>query len=240
MKSRGFTLIELLVVITIIGLIGTLTSVSFVSAKDKGRIAAGLATSRVVYETISETTAGAWSFDECTGNDAYDSSGTTNDGWITGTANWSSDTPTKSGCSLLFNGSNYISTGKIWDVKHDNFTITAWFKTSYSGEQIMVTSGYEDLLEMENGRMHLDLSVSGSSPPGSKRVDDNKWHFVIVTGDSTSIRVYLDGSRQPDLEIPAQSDVYSGEFLIGRCGAGGNFHGYLDDVRVYQHSYSAK
>lgn len=239
MNRNGFTLIELLIVISIIGLVGTLSTVSFASAKEKARIAVGKATSRIVYDTIADDAVGVWSFDECSGSTVNDVSGIANHSAIFGTTNWSSDSPSGSGCSLRFNGSTYVSSGATWNVQHNNFTITAWFKTSYNGEQIMVTSGNEDILEMHTGRMHFDLAISGSSPLGTKRVNDNKWHFVIVTGDDTSMRVYLDGAKQPDLEIPPQTDVYSGEFLIGRCEAGYNFRGYLDDVRIYQRSFTA-
>lgn len=238
MIKNGFTLIELLIVISIVGLIGTLSTVSFVSAKEKARIAVGQANSRIVYDTIADDAVGVWSFDECSGTTVNDVSGIANHGTVNGTATWSPDTPSGSGCSLRFNGSTDVTSGATWNVQHNNFTITAWFKTSYNGEQIIVTSGNEDIFELHSGRSHFDLAVSGSSALGTKKVNDNKWHFVIVTGDDTSMRVYFDGAKQPDLEIPPQTDVYSGEFLIGRCAAGYNFRGYLDDVRIYQHSFT--
>lgn len=233
MNKRGFTLTELLIVIAIIGLLGTLSIASFSSSKEKARIAGGQLISKTILDAVGDDAIGSWNFDECNGGIAYDASGTSHNGTLVGSPGWSSITPTNTGCSLAFDGSSdYISTSYNWSAVHNNFTVSAWFKTTSTGDEVIVSNGNTHALRTNNGRAG---SCIASCILGTKRIDDGKWHFIAVTGDDSSIRIYLDALSKPYATMSASTNVSIGQMSIGHCTFGGyNFKGYIDDVRIYQ------
>jgi prepilin-type N-terminal cleavage/methylation domain-containing protein len=80
--KRGFTLIELLVVIAIIGLLSTLSVVSFSNSKEKARISKGAALSSQVLRSLGDEGLLRWDFDECSGTSVVDQSGATANGTL--------------------------------------------------------------------------------------------------------------------------------------------------------------
>lgn len=239
MKS-GFTLIELMVVVAMIGLMSTLSIVSFSTSREKARIATAQTSAKMYYDSLGDESIGVWNFDECSGTSLTDMSGQKHIATMQSGISWSTDTNKNNGCSMKFNGSGgYIDGGGLWNFNYNNFAASAWFKTSNNNEQVILTSGNNDVLEMHNGHMHMDMIID-SSPEGAKLVSDNKWHFALVTGDNTSIRIYLDGSNKPEVTMDSYPDAYSGQIYIGRCASGYYFNGLIDDVRIYQRSLTAK
>lgn len=238
-KRRGFTLIELLVVFSVIGLVSTLSITSFSTTKAKAKIAKGLSYEQSVYSLVADDAVAIWDFNECTGTIANDISGNAHHATLLGTT-WSTDTPAKQGCSLSFDGSSaQVDPSYTWSFNHQNFTASAWYKTKKSGEQVIFMVGDENVLEMLNGRLRVNLLMNAASAP--KKTNDNIWHFVAITGDAGSIRVYVDGQSKPDITITGDTDSYSGDLVMGRCTGGSwYFSGLLDDIRIYQRSLTAK
>lgn len=239
MRRRGFTLIELLIVIGVIGLLATLSIASFSTSKEKARIAAGQLVSKTILDAVGDDAIGSWNFDECGGSTAFDASGTSHNGTLVGTPGWAPITPTNNGCSLAFDGSSdYISTSYNWTAAHNNFTVSAWFKTTSTGDEVIVSNGNTHAIRTNSGRAGSCLA---SCVLGTGRIDDGKWHFIAVTGDNTSIRVYLDALSKPYAIMAASSNVSVGQMSIGHCSFGGyNFNGYIDDVRIYQRALTVR
>lgn len=237
--ERGFTLIELLVVFSVIGLVSTVSITSFSTAKAKAKIANGLSNEQTVYSTVADDAVAIWDFNECTGSVANDLSGNSRHATLIGTT-WSTDTPSKQGCSLSFNGSgDQVDPNYSWSFNHQNFTASAWFKTKKSAEQVIFMIGDENVVEMLNGKLRVNLSSNTAN--ATKKTNDNIWHFVAITGDSNSVRLYVDGKNTPDITISGDADAYSGQMLIGRCTGGSwYFSGLLDDIRIYQRALTAK
>lgn len=73
MKTRGFTLIELLVVIAIIGLLATMSVVSFSTSREKARLANGLAMSGQVLRGLGDEAIAVYNMDDCTGSTTHGS-----------------------------------------------------------------------------------------------------------------------------------------------------------------------
>lgn len=240
MKSPGFTLVELLIVISIVGLLSTLSVVSFGNAKEKARIAAAQHLSKSILESIGENAVGVWGLDECTGATATDGSGLGHDGSISYNIapGWTTDTPLKIGCSLYFDGvnsyDNYIDTTDVWNLRNNSFTVTAWIKvTSTDSGVILSQLDTPILLIGSNG--YLNTCLTGACIAGTKPYNDGKWHLVVVTGDINFLRIYVDNLATPYLSVPNTTASLSGYLAIGHLYYGGwNYTGFVDDVNVYQ------
>ena len=193
-----------------------------------------------------------------------DRSDSSNDGTPTNMedSGFIADTPGgTSGYSAILDGiDEYIDIGNPaeLDFAHDDeFTISAWFKTSFSGSQQTIVSkkiqgttnrGYT--LGTLDDQMYLELH--NTSSPGTllikvdtdlANVNDGAWHHIAASYDGTVTQVaanvsfVLDGS-EPSLSI--EDDNLTGTisnsspFVIGAVADGYvSFDGYIDDVAVY-------
>lgn len=240
MKSRGFTLIELLVVIAIVGLLGTLSVVSFGNAREKARVAAAQHLAKSIKESIGENALGAWGIDECTGTVVRDVSGQNHDSPISYNTSprWSTDTPLKVGCSLYLDTGtgydDYIDTSLLWTLNSTKFTATLWIKTTSTDSGVILSQETTPILLMgTNG--YLGTCFPSTCQDGPKRYNDGKWHLVVVTGDTSSVKIYVDNLAKPYLSVANSPMSLSGNLAIGHLYYGGwNFNGFIDDVNVYE------
>lgn len=168
-----------------------------------------------------------------------DQSGYSRHAPITG-ATWSTNTPSGKGCSLSFNGTtNYVATPVTTPIQANNFTITGWFKTSVgAGLQVAFSNSSMHPIHL-NGTV-MRLCVNGCSV-GTTAMNDNKWHFIAVVGDNTSIRQYIDGRSVPEQTQGAVTTLISGTFYIGAMNSTSYFfNGLMDETRIFGRSLTSK
>jgi hypothetical protein len=136
-----------------------------------------------------------------------------------------------------------------------NFTITTWFKTSKTSNQLLLSGASsqhqnEMLLWLSNPTTMMPfIKDVRKSISLSKNVADDNWHMGVFTRNSSSGCFYLDGQLEGcQSGYPTGSiNIDSGGLIIGQeqDSVGGsfdkaqNFVGYQDEVKIYENAMDA-
>jgi len=159
-----------------------------------------------------------------------------------------------------FDGDNdYVTFGEILDMGTNDWTLSAWFKTSTTGVQQGIISkrtsgateqgyrvfiGSDDKVKAElNDGTHSTFSVLQTSSAGT--FQDGQWHHVAVTFDRNGyMKLYIDGNSEDQTDISA-TDGYDIDttrpLLVGASGNGTvfNFDGVIDEARIFNRVLSS-
>jgi len=181
-------------------------------------------------------------FDEGSGDTAYDSSSSNYDGVISGASYVAGLTNT----ALSFDGNDSVSFGDVLDFGTSDFSALAWVKTTNTwGYHILFSkkSGSSDhfvLRTRNQGILECNI-YDGSNKVnliGSISVTDGLWHLICITGDRDgALRLYIDNVEDTAYsDMSALNDINnSGSFMIG--GEGGSiaegFIGTVEGAKVY-------
>jgi chitodextrinase len=192
---------------------------------------------------------GYWNFDENSGKVAHDTSGSQNNGKVSG-ATW---TPGKVNSALSFNGvRNSVITPRI--AIGTTFSVSTWVKPAGS-----VQGAYSRIVETQyNGGLYLGTNASGtrykfivntgSGATGSCGFGFGcaeggaitaGWHLITGTFDGATARLYVDAvmvasetfTAPPNTNYP----VYIGQYY----GGGYGWNGAIDEVRLYNRALAA-
>jgi len=259
MKNKSFTLIELLVVIAVIGLLASIVIVNLTGTRSKANIARGLQFNQSIHHALGAYAVGVWSFDEGSGTIANDASGYGNNGTLVNGPVWrcaSTDpnyTPSGPGCSLQFDGADdYVDMGDILDQPENDFTISAWVKSTSTATGnnngivykratgYSYSSGYR--LNMPNGafNLHIANGITSTSLSSGSGYNNGNWHHVAgIVKRNDELRIYVDGVSVANTPTTLTGSIDSTVNLgIGALVIGTSyyhpFNGLIDDVRIYE------
>jgi len=187
-----------------------------------------------------------WPLDEGSGTTAVDMTGNGHDGTIGGTANWVAG---QIGLALDFDGSStYIDMDDR--VVEGTWTLAMWIKP----RDIPYSSGYYAVMHTDAwnaGAVHLHLRNttsllnadfnSGPSVTSTTVLQENEWYHAVVTvtgeGGNAS-QMYINGVLE-DTGSGGSGVPFLGPLNFGSWNnAGRNYHGLMDDIRVYDHVLS--
>lgn len=191
---------------------------------------------------------GWWTMDnnDINGTTYYDKSGLGNN--ATSTSASPQIAPGK--INEAFQASTGLATGDINAMDSQSaITISTWIKATSTVTQAMIVSKkplnsvfglyFESggLLRMRGGGFTSTYQLSYSPPI-------NVWKHLVAILNGTTGEVYIDGVSQGQQTINAMGSSAFG-LRIGRAesddvGAGYNFPGSLDDVRIYNYALSAQ
>ena len=242
MNRRGFTLVELLVVIAIIGLLATFAVVQLSSARDKARLAKGLAQSGQILRSVGDDLVGRWDFDECaTTGPAIDSSGYGNNLTLGSGVTETAVSPNGQGCSLTFDGTGQVTKTITGLGAQQTKTLWVYISGSAAGDPYLLDEGVNNnFIGLHLSRFLVGTGVSPNYFSSSVPVVSGKWYFLAVTYDGTTMRLYVDGSFDNSKNVASQTPAST--ITLGEYGGGGAYYlnGNLNDVRLYNRSLASK
>ena len=191
---------------------------------------------------------GYWNFDEASGAVANDTSGNANNGTFTGTGITHSTVLPPTSCfvnthSVAFDGSGgYVSVADNASMDPaSQISISFWMNPS------TVTNGYQHIVFKQgpvvtsygvwlNGN-HVYMEDNDNSVRGmnsNAAVTAGAWHYITVTYDGTTQKLYIDGVLDNSQSIPGITLTYTNSPVkIGNGDYNNPFAGYVDDLRIY-------
>ena len=193
--------------------------------------------------TLAELVA-YWPLDEGSGTTAVDVIGGY-DGTIGGTANWM---PGQNGLALDFDGSStYIDVDG--EIVRGTFTYASWIRP----RDIPYTSADQDYyavmhtdawsagavhahLRQNTSLLNMDIN-SGPGVTSTTVLQEDEWYHFALTVDGGASQLYINGVLEA--EGSGGGNAFLGPLNFGSWNnAGRNYHGLMDDIRIYDHVLS--
>ena len=207
------------------------------------------------FADLNQGLVGHWTFDEGSGTIAQDSTANHNDATIYGGAQWGEGMV---GGALCFDGVNDYAVAD--HINPDYLTVACWVKWSHfdtTGGGVAWLSN-ADSTPREGYLMYgcseatpNSFSYFVTTPSGCHggavdvvTLDVDTWYHFVVTYDGDILRVYVDGDPVVEDDQPSGPVVATSNPLIfGKAYEPNNpwsinFHGYLDDARIYDRALS--
>ena len=187
---------------------------------------------------------GYWKMDEPSGTTTVSDSYRSN----TGTSNSSTNVVAgKLGNARSFNGSSqFITVPNNSALNPSAITISAWTYTTDqpSGKNYEIVdkannSGYRFRITEGGTASWFDQGCGVSCVSGVGTVPLNQWNNIIVTGDSSGLKLYLNGVLTGSTAVAYSGSSTADALEIGRSSAFADyFKGNIDEVRLYNRSLS--
>jgi hypothetical protein len=187
---------------------------------------------------------GHWQFDEGAGIDAFDSSGNGHDGTLRGGADW-----VGARCAFAVELDGFGDWADLGAVSLGSSAYTAGicFKTSGGRRQTIFaateagTDNHLMLVQLESdGRIrYLHRFPAGTSGGteifSTDAFADDRWHYVTAVKTTATVTLHVDGRQVAQAAdtsaVESPVDLIAG--ASSTSGGADDFHGSLDEIRVY-------
>lgn len=158
----------------------------------------------------------------------------------------------KQDSAYFFNGtSSYVQIADPASVNLTEFTLSAWYKTTSSSIQSIVskqvgTPSFSEALSlgMSNGIVQGYMeNIESVTLFDTSASNDGKWHHVVFVKDKKNEQVvlYVDNKLRSELTNPLPDFGNTGPIRLGSTSLGYLFwDGALDDIFFYNRSLDAK
>ncbi|MBM3891027.1 MAG: LamG domain-containing protein, partial [Verrucomicrobia bacterium] len=187
-----------------------------------------------------------WRFDEGAGDTAQDASGNKHTAKIVRAAR----TPdAKLGEALKFDGNAHVEAGGLGS--HETLSVALWVKAGElknTWSPLLFTSTAQQsafhFSLLRDGTPNVAINVGGKNWIHSRArcsLADGQWHHLAVVCDSRIggyIQFFVDGRKDADAPLDTGVPLDLSAFRLGAWSSwerhpDNNFHGHLDEVRIY-------
>ncbi len=144
------------------------------------------------------------------------------------------------GEALDFDGNDYLTMdGVADDFTNDDVTMTAWIKTTMSGEGDWFSNNAvsnQFLLCILGGDI---LFFEGGFKPGAGvTANDGEWHHVVAVRENMDVKLYMDGMYRPSADFTSVTTFAEGDRWSLAQEWDGNsasdfYTGSVDEARIY-------
>ena len=162
------------------------------------------------------------------------------------------EAPTDSTSGLSFDGSKFgeIANGERFDMTESDYSIYARIKTRKDGTIFAQTRNQEDWLPqgktffLRDGRPTFDIGWVGAVQ-SNRKVNDGKWHDVVLTWDAGSkqVQFFVDGKPARRGKLAPEGELEDPVVRIGFTNSNfpesSFFDGEMEEVRFYQRKLTA-
>ena len=199
-----------------------------------------LVLSLVLTSVVKADLIGWWRFEEGSGTIATDSSDYGNDGILNGNCTWVEG---YFGGGLELNNS-YVAIDAIADdLTENNFTVSAWIKTTMTGDGNVIgskndASSHDFILGVDSGNLLVEADSLNTYPP---IINDGEWHFIAYVRDGDAAFAYTDGDLVGE-ETPSGDPAGQTRWSIGMewdSAPSDFYNGVVDDVHFFNNPLSA-
>jgi len=258
-KTTGFTLIELLVVISIMSLLSSVILAALGSARERGRITAGLKFSTHTFRAFGGYDDATYptlvfDFNERSTNPSANSISdfTKRYSGTVGAGLWSTtDTPTGRGSSLKFHPSPSANPITISPnvALSNRLTMSVWVKVPASEADLMsifsnrkqagassnitgiLLGLYLGLVQVFNTDQSRATFVSNST------INDGNWHHIAFTTTGSQCVIYIDGrpdtSGSCSIVASNSNNTFIGKEKRGSSDESNLYSATIDDLAIY-------
>ena len=158
---------------------------------------------------------------------------------IRGGVSYTTDRKGHSTSALQMNGSYYVY---MWNVPQQSHTsLSVWVKRGgqYTQAEIVRPNGRGPAVYQMNYAFEGDVFTSLYTPyVTSGAYFDQAWHHLVVTYDSTNLKLYVDGVLTGTMNNSQPFVSTSVYYLLGHLTSGGYWKGAIDDLRFYSRTLS--
>ncbi len=186
-----------------------------------------------------------YTFDAGSGMTVADASGNGNTGTAEGSPGW---VPGKINGAMEFSGDDYVDCGDAASlVIRDAITVACWIKVQafVNNWETIIAMG-DDSYRMSRGpetgnSIHFGCNgPTGGNLDGVGDVTTNTWRHATLVYDGVDKIIYIDGIEVARVASTGQIDESSYNLWIGanEQQTGRNFHGLIDDLRIYNRPLS--
>jgi hypothetical protein len=146
------------------------------------------------------------------------------------------------GGSLVFNGSNYITSSNNTNISGSQpRTLTAWCNFNNIASSVVCSIGggsNNQLFEIQAFQSRLIGHWYGNYINGTTTLVTGIWYYTTFTYDGTTAFLYLNGTSQGSFTVTLSTT--NTVFKVGLQTTNVNMNGYISSAQVYNRALSSK